>query len=381
MKTRVYISDINLALSSDEIIEIEKCYIGRNNHYRSFKIKGKIFTGLTDEQIEKSDILLMAKQKNEDYFPEKTREVLQEIYSNLDINDMEKNLKERVYEYNRENIRKITRWSNSPKDCYHRLIIETIFEEESPEFLIIPLVFVKKFNINISSEKGVGGFELLLYEKFVLNETSFKIYMGDKKDFRSISQNNMVIQNKKFENSYIYDEDNKESADIEVITENYNIKDEKYDITMIFNISLGKLTVITPKETFDIKATSGKDEYLNNSGLESQKAKNKGVLPVGEYIIKPSDLSDPDFLGDIKRNLPKVGADWGDWRVRLYNKKGVFYNRNDFFLHGGSLEGSAGCVDIGGGIFGNENTDKVKKIIKNSSDNILFKVIGEEKNE
>lgn len=105
------------------------------------------------------------------------------------------------------------------------------------------------------------------------------------------------------------------------------------------------------------------------------------MLPVGEYIIKPSDLSDPDFLGDIKRNLPKVGADWGDWRVRLYNKKGVFYNRNDFFLHGGSLEGSAGCVDIGGGIFGNENTDKVKKIIKNSSDNILFKVIGEEKNE
>ena len=120
-------------------------------------------------------------------------------------------------------------------------------------------MFVKKFNINISSEKGVGGFELLLYEKFVLNETSFKIYMGDKKDFRSISQNNMVIQNKKFENSYIYDEDNKESADIEVITENYNIKDEKDHITTIFNISLGKLTVITPKETFDIKATSGKD--------------------------------------------------------------------------------------------------------------------------
>ena len=36
----------------------------------------------------------MAKQKNEDYFPEKTREMLQEIYSNLDINDIEKNLKE-----------------------------------------------------------------------------------------------------------------------------------------------------------------------------------------------------------------------------------------------------------------------------------------------
>ena len=276
MKTRVYISDINLALSSDEIIEIEKCYIGRNNHHRSFKIKGKIFTGLTDEQIEISDILLMAKQKNEDYFPEKTREMLQEIYSNLDINDMEKNLKERVYEYNRENIRKITRWSNSPKDCYHRLIIETIFEEEAPEFLIIPLVFVKKFDINISSEKGVGEFELLLYEKFVLNETSFKIYMGDKKDFRSISQNNMVIQNKKFENSYIYDENNKESTDIEVITDN-KIEDDEIEICLFdvndehVNFLLGKqdktFTLLKKMKKEDIKKVKILNDIFSSKNM------------------------------------------------------------------------------------------------------------------
>lgn len=292
MKIRVYISDINLALSSDEIIEIEKCYIGRNSHHRSFKIKGKIFTGLTDEQIEISDILLMAKQKNEDYFPEKTREMLQEIYSNLDINDMEKNLKERVYEYNRENIRKITRWSKSPKDCYHRLIIETIFEEEAPEFLIIPLVFVKKFDINISSEKGVGEFELLLYEKFVLNETSFKIYMGDKKDFRSISQNNMVIQNKKFENSYIYDEDNKESASIGVITDN-KIEDDEIEICLLdvddnyIQYLLGNtnsINVLTKK----VKKKDIKNELMNTNWLTPKVTLAK-YLGLTESVVVSSE--------------------------------------------------------------------------------------------
>lgn len=170
MKVRVYISDINIALSSDEIIEIEKYYIGRNNHHRSFKIKGKIFTGLTDEQAKKSDILSMSEKKGESYFPDMTREILKNIYSNLDIDDTEKNLKEKIYEYNRENIRKIVRWSNDSKNCYHKMIIETIFEEESPVFLIVPSVFVKKLSVTASSEEGVGQFELLLYQKFILNE-------------------------------------------------------------------------------------------------------------------------------------------------------------------------------------------------------------------
>ena len=99
-----------------------------------------------------------------------TREVLKNIYSNLDIDDTEKNLKEKIYEYNRENIRKIVRWSNDSKNCYHKMIIETIFEEESPVFLIVPSVFVKKLSVTASSEEGVGQFELLLYQKFILNE-------------------------------------------------------------------------------------------------------------------------------------------------------------------------------------------------------------------
>lgn len=37
-----------------------------------------------------------------------------------------------------------------------------------------------------------------------------------------------------------------------------------------------------------------------------------------------------------------------------------------FFLHGGDTEGSAGCIDIGGGIFGNGDTKMLKTIIEAS---------------
>lgn len=35
------------------------------------------------------------------------------------------------------------------------------------------------------------------------------------------------------------------------------------------------------------------------------------------------------------------------------------FGRFGFFLHGGRFPGSAGCVDLGGGVFGNATTDKV----------------------
>ena len=63
MKTRIYISGINLVLSSDEIIDLRKEYIGRNKHHRSFKIRGKIFTGLTDKEVEESDMITMSKKE------------------------------------------------------------------------------------------------------------------------------------------------------------------------------------------------------------------------------------------------------------------------------------------------------------------------------
>ncbi|HIF9065270.1 TPA: tlde1 domain-containing protein [Photobacterium damselae] len=149
-----------------------------------------------------------------------------------------------------------------------------------------------------------------------------------------------------------------------------------YSVQMTFVISARTLTVNTDCDSFTIPATSGKDEYLNSNSLESQKAGYKGVTPVGKYIIKPFEFSDPNLAVDLKRNVYDR-ADWGDWRVRMHNKvdEGFdFYGRNNFFLHCGQFAGSAGCIDIGGGLTGNKDTDRVAEIIKNSKTDIIVEV-------
>lgn len=230
MKTRVYISGINLVLSSDEIIELRKEYIGRNKHHRSFKIRGKIFTGLTEEEIAESDIIGIAKNETIDYFPEITKNILQENFSTSDINEMEKNLKKKIYEYNRENIRKIIRWSNNPTECYQTMIIESIPESESPIFLIIPSVFVKKMSISALVDEGVGEFELLLHQRFNLNENVVEVYKGSKKTSSSTSKNttksNVDTQNTEANNPVLDEEVKKESKNIGLIIDNKIGKEE-----------------------------------------------------------------------------------------------------------------------------------------------------------
>lgn len=231
MKTRIYISGINLVLSSDEIIELRKEYIGRNKHHRSFKIRGKIFTGLTDKEVEESDMITMSKKESMDYFPEMTIKILEENFSRVDINEMEKNLKKKIYEHNRENIRKIVRWSNSPENCYQTMIIETILENDSPVFLIIPSVFVKKMSVSASVDEGVGEFELLLYQRFNVNESVMEVYKGDKGTSsptpRNVTKNNAIVTDNNTPSEYVPDEQvEKNSANIGLITDNKIETDE-----------------------------------------------------------------------------------------------------------------------------------------------------------
>jgi hypothetical protein len=112
--------------------------------------------------------------------------------------------------------------------------------------------------------------------------------------------------------------------------------------------------------------------------IESIDKPFKGPIPTGTYNIFPKELSDSAIVGDILR---QVKGDWGDWRVRLHPTSslktidGKIINRDNFFLHGGWQEGSAGCIDIGGGISGNKNTNMIKDIILNSESDILVEVI------
>ncbi|TMN95124.1 tlde1 domain-containing protein [Pseudoalteromonas sp. S558] len=112
---------------------------------------------------------------------------------------------------------------------------------------------------------------------------------------------------------------------------------------------------------------------LNNASIACQIKPFESPLPVGNYYIKPSELSNPNFVGDVLR---RTKGDWGDWRVRLHPSiETKVYGRDNFFLHGGDLEGSAGCIDIGGGVMGSTMTDKILDYITSSKVKILVEVI------
>lgn len=164
-----------------------------------------------------------------------------------------------------------------------------------------------------------------------------------------------------------------------VTTSNENIQPvevvAEHTVRLEFHISIGKLFVVTPSFSMTIDATTGNGSCLNNSSIECQSTSWEGPLPVGSYVIRKEDLSDPGLLKGAYRNLRH--GDWGDWRIRLYPKEGAefdLYGRDNFFLHGGSLSGSAGCIDIGGGLLGDKNTDTVKTIIRMSREAIPVEV-------
>ena len=86
-------------------------------------------------------------------------------------------------------------------------------------------------------------------------------------------------------------------------------------------------------------------------------------------MISASDITDPNWVGDIARSAT---GDWGDWGVVL--QPGPATNtlgRSGFFLHGGKSPGSAGCIDIGGGMFGDTETDQVLEALKADADGTI----------
>ena len=123
------------------------------------------------------------------------------------------------------------------------------------------------------------------------------------------------------------------------------------------------------RSSYFMEATSGRPDCI---GCDAS-TPNKGPIPNGNYTLKAQELSDPNFLWDIFRNLaPIIGADWGDWRVPLTPDPGTdALGRTRLFLHGGSIKGTAGCIDVGGGLFGNASTDQLKDAIIKSPNGLI----------
>jgi RHS repeat-associated protein len=138
-----------------------------------------------------------------------------------------------------------------------------------------------------------------------------------------------------------------------------------------FDPTTGTLSVdpeIEGRSPYNMPASSGRP----NCGCDAS-SPGKGPIPSGSYTLYTNQLSNPGLIGDIIRNMK---ADWGDWRAPLTPDSGTdTFGRKDFFLHGGSRPGSGGCIDVGGGKFGNSQTDRLLRDILSDPDGSVSVVV------
>lgn len=143
----------------------------------------------------------------------------------------------------------------------------------------------------------------------------------------------------------------------------------------------GVLTInpeVSGRSTYKIPATSGRPDC----GCDAS-SKGKGRIPSGGYTLNTRDLTNPSLLGDLVRNYGRnghggLGGDWGDWRAPLTPNEGTYtFGRRGFFLHGGSFPGSAGCIDVGGGLLGNSQTDQLMQDILNDPDGSVQVIVND----
>lgn len=118
---------------------------------------------------------------------------------------------------------------------------------------------------------------------------------------------------------------------------------------------------------YTLPITSGTGECMNNP--QCSKDENRGPIPPGDYAINVPELSDPGIIHGILRQFR---GDWGDWRVPVHPlPRTQTYGRSGFFLHGGRFKGSAGCIDFGGGVFGDHRTDQLRADLLNDPDGLV----------
>ena len=142
--------------------------------------------------------------------------------------------------------------------------------------------------------------------------------------------------------------------------------------TLSLDVASGMLTV-DPQEgdvvPYEVAVTSGKGQCTNDTSCEQKTS--EGPIPRGQYYLNLSEVTNPNAFGDVLRTL-RQGHDWGDWRVPLHPVPGTnTFKRDGFYLHGGMFSGSAGCIDVGGGLWGNRITEMVIRDLLNDPDSYV----------
>jgi Protein of unknown function (DUF2778) len=111
-------------------------------------------------------------------------------------------------------------------------------------------------------------------------------------------------------------------------------------LTLHFNGS--SLVMRGGSKVYIYSAVSGKPQNGRfDYSTEAQKQKNKGPIPEGTYWIKPDELWENAWY--------KLGStdSWGNYRITIHPFTTTeTYKRGGFFIHGGSVPGSIGCIDL-----------------------------------
>ncbi len=144
---------------------------------------------------------------------------------------------------------------------------------------------------------------------------------------------------------------------------------------------IGQPKVTTRTDTLTLSGTSGTGDCMNNPDCakDSAEYKGKGPTPIGSYTINTKSIEMIDtpktaakvgkVIGTAIRSVTgvRVSPDWGSFRIPLNPNYSTQF-RDGAYLHGGSFPGTIGCVDIGGGEFGDSRTRSVLKLLRTDSD-------------
>jgi len=94
-----------------------------------------------------------------------------------------------------------------------------------------------------------------------------------------------------------------------------------------------------------------------NYSPERQLLLNEGPIPEGKYHVFKDRMQSREGLSNWQKTKSNLGGgqwrggtkSWGKFRFEVYPKSidlGGGIIRGDFFVHGGDVRGSAGCIDL-----------------------------------
>lgn len=124
---------------------------------------------------------------------------------------------------------------------------------------------------------------------------------------------------------------------------------ERYDPNLSHCSSLSlhfdgsRLEMSGGSKGYSYPAVSGTSDGLDNFdySLARQQLRNTGPIPEGVYWIRPDELWENAWYRRAST------AAWGNYRITIHPFITTeTFGRGGFFIHGGSIRGSSGCIDL-----------------------------------